>query len=328
MRNHNILKLFVLFSLVLGAMSLPTPADAASSEATSMTNLVNGERRDRGLDPLTVHVDLVTGAEYQAGRIADRGELFHNDNLGDVTTGWRKLGENVAYAQDVSAAHSALMGSEGHRANILDPDFNQIGIGVVNRSGRVWVAQVFMQGTAAAESGPPADFSGSFYDDDGSVHESDIERLARSGVTQGCGEGKFCPKERVTRGQMAAFLQRALHLPLVGGNRFADDDSSPFEGAIESLAAAGVTSGCGAKNFCPNAPVTRGQMAAFLQRALGLPLGGPDSFTDDNGSPFESAIESLARSGITSGCGTGKFCPDAAVTREQMASFLVRAFNL
>jgi hypothetical protein len=68
---------------------------------------------------------------------------------------------------------------------------------------------------------------------------------------------------------MAAFLSRALDLaPAV--NTFTDDDDSIFEDDIAKIAAAGITRGCSADGtlFCPEAPVTRGQMAAFLRRGL------------------------------------------------------------
>ncbi len=56
----------------------------------------------------------------------------------------------------------------------------------------------------------------------------------------------------------------------VTGGRFSDVGGSPFGSSIEALAAAGITAGCGADRFCPDDPVTRGQMAAFLVRAFGL----------------------------------------------------------
>ena len=72
-------------------------------------------------------------------------------------------------------------------------------------------------------------------------------------------------------------------------------------------------------------------MAAFLVRALGLTdNGGGDLFTDDDGSTFESDIDKLGTAGITKGCNPSantRFCPDAKVTRGQMAAFLVRAFQ-
>ncbi|HZJ49108.1 MAG TPA: hypothetical protein VFD97_08780 [Acidimicrobiia bacterium] len=84
---------------------------------------------------------------------------------------------------------------------------------------------------------------------------------------------RFCPDQAVTRGQMAAFLVRALgYTDNGGGNLFIDDDGSIFEGDIDRLGTAGVTMGCNPPandRFCPNQEVTRGQMAAFLHRALG-----------------------------------------------------------
>lgn len=109
---------------------------------------------------------------------------------------------------------------------------------------------------------------------------------------------------------------------------FADDDNNPFEADIEWLAAAGITKGCGPDLFCPAAPVTREQMASFLVRALGLPPSATDAFTDDETSPHEADINALAAAGITQGCGAALFCPTLAVSRQEMASFLVRAFDL
>jgi hypothetical protein len=113
-----------------------------------------------------------------------------------------------------------------------------------------------------------------FRDDDGSEFENAIEALAASGITKGCNppaNDRFCPSDAVTRGQMAAFLTRAFDYVDPGGDRFNDDDGSVFERSIEALAAAGVTQGCNPPSndrYCPNQLVTRGQMAAFLHRAL------------------------------------------------------------
>ncbi len=114
-----------------------------------------------------------------------------------------------------------------------------------------------------------------FVDDNGHVFETAINRLRTAGVTQGCNppaNNRFCPDDFVTRGQMAAFLVRALNYT-AGGNTdyFVDDNGHVFETAIKRLRTAGVTQGCNppANNrFCPNDFVTRGQMAAFLKRAL------------------------------------------------------------
>jgi hypothetical protein len=116
---------------------------------------------------------------------------------------------------------------------------------------------------------PPAGSGAGFSDTGGSTFAADIERLAAAGITKGCSGDRFCPDDLVTRGQMAAFLVRAMGYADRGSVDFADDDGSVFEADIERLAAAGVTTGCGAGRFCPEEYVTRGQMAAFLHRALG-----------------------------------------------------------
>ncbi len=183
----------------------------------------------------------------------------------------------------------------------------------------------------AAITVPPG---GSFFDDDGNIFESDIEALAAKGVTKGCNNEKtsFCPNRSVTRGQMAAFLVRALGLTAQDPDiDFADDNESIFEDDIEKLATAGITKGCNKAQtiFCPNRPVTRGEMAAFLVRALDLTAQNPAiDFTDDDGSVFEDDIEKLATAGITKGCGTANtFCPLSNVTRGQMAAFLTRGLE-
>ena len=166
----------------------------------------------------------------------------------------------------------------------------------------------------------------------------DITWLAEQGITRGCnppGNTLFCPKENVTRGQMAAFLVRALRYTAgAGANLFIDDDGSVFEVDIDKLGTAGVTRGCNPPindRFCPDQLVTRGQMAAFLARAFRLTaLGMNDLFVDDNGSTFEADIDKLGATGVSRGCNppaNDRFCPNDYVTREQMAAFIRRAVD-
>ena len=108
-----------------------------------------------------------------------------------------------------------------------------------------------------------------FTDDEGSIFETEIEALYAAGITVGCSPTAFCPDDPVTRGQMAAFLTRALKLTAPPGvDTFTDDEGSIFENQIEAIYVAGITVGCGPGVFCPDQHVTRGQMAAFLYRAL------------------------------------------------------------
>ncbi len=116
--------------------------------------------------------------------------------------------------------------------------------------------------------------------------------------------------------------------------RFADARPGSFAFTfIENLARSGVTGGCGGGNFCPNNPVTRAQMAVFLERGMrGSSFSPPPAtgtrFLDVPANAFAAAfIEQLAADGITGGCGGGNYCPNNFVTRAQMAVFLLRAAN-
>jgi hypothetical protein len=173
-------------------------------------------------------------------------------------------------------------------------------------------------------------FNGRFFDDDGSVHESAIEELLAAGVTHGCNKNgdAFCPNDGVTRGEMAKLLSRALALPASEVDRFADDDGSPFESAINTLAAEGITNGCGEGTYCPTRVMSRAEVAAFISRALELPTATTDHFFDDTDSLFEADINALAEAGLTSGCRDDMFCPNAVANRSAAASFVVRAMRL
>lgn len=197
----------------------------------------------------------------------------------------------------------------------LDIDFDSLGFGA-DRLG--------------CDDSVERGFDGGFFDDEGSIYERDIETLHDAGVVQGCNENgdAFCPEDPVTRGQMAKLLVRALGLPPADSDFFDDDDGSLFEADINSLAALGVTNGCGERLYCPDAVMKRAEVAAFINRALGLPPATRDYFTDVGESPFRNDVNAVAEAGLTYGCGEDRFCPDAVVQRRQAASFVSRAMDL
>ncbi len=182
----------------------------------------------------------------------------------------------------------------------------------------------------------PYPYVGTFRDDEGNVHETQIEFLFEIGTTRGCNpplNDRYCPDRIITRGELAAFLTRTLELTDDGGTDwFTDDNASEFEGDINRLAAAGIASGCNPPantRYCPDRRLSREQMAAFIARAFNLKeTSGEDVFTDDNGSTFENDIEALAFAGVTLGCNppaNTKYCPTRSVARDEMASFFTRA---
>ena len=102
---------------------------------------------------------------------------------------------------------------------------------------------------------------------------------------------------------------------------------------IETFFAEGITSGCGNNNYCPEDPVTRAQMAIFVERGIQgssfvPPAATGTVFNDVTVADFGAAfIEQFFRDGISAGCGNGNYCPDDSVTRAQMAIFLERAMR-
>ena len=175
-------------------------------------------------------------------------------------------------------------------------------------------------------------YNGTFFDDDYNIFENDIEWMAANGITNGCNpptNNLYCPDNRVTRDVMAVYIARALDLPASPIDYFDDDNGSQFEADINRMAHAGITRGCGERLFCPRDTVDRGQMAAFLTRALGLTdNGGGDLFTDDDNSTFENDIDKLGTAGITKGCNppaNDLYCPNQGVDRGEMAAFIHRA---
>lgn len=197
------------------------------------------------------------------------------------------------------------------------------------------VTAAFVVGALAAWAELPP--GGTFIDDDGNIHEGSIEAIVEAGITTGCDARKirFCPDMTVTRGQMAAFLSRALNLPAASQDHFDDDTGHLFENDINKIAELGITKGCNPPDntrFCPDHPVRRTEMATFLARAFAdlVPDSAEDAFEDDNGSPHEPDINRIAAAGITKGCNSAQtlYCPRDVVTRAQMASFLTRALGL
>ena len=132
----------VTLGVVLAGFAAVSPA-AQASTATSFESLTNSARAAAGLAPYAVASDLSAVALGQAERMASAQKLFHNPNLAADVKGWSYVGENVGYGPDVATLQSAFMHSPDHRANILDHDFTQVGVGAVTVNGTVWVSVVF-----------------------------------------------------------------------------------------------------------------------------------------------------------------------------------------
>lgn len=181
---------------------------------------------------------------------------------------------------------------------------------------------------------------------EGSQFYEDIYRIAARGVTLGCGAGIFCPDQNVTRGQMAAFIMRALgefNPPVPPSQHFADVPGpgcaqpctpNPFYNFIDRMAVLQITLGCNVTplNYCPDDFVKHEQMAAFMMRArneFNPPTPPAQRFNDvPPSNDFYNFIDRMGVLHIWDGCGSNNYCPTAYVTRRQMAHILVKAFGI
>ena len=142
-------------------------------------------------------------------------------------------------------------------------------------------------------------------------------------------EANVCTGNGIGNSDPAWICDNALDGP------FVDDDDSLFQGDIEWAAWNKITVGCNPPDntkFCPNDPVTRGEMAVFLVRALdSTPYPLLDQFIDDDDLFYEASANSLFKARVTKGCNpptSNLYCGERNVTRGEMAAFLARAFDL
>ena len=124
-------------ALLLGACT--------TADENHAVDLVNGARRNAGKAALSTNVSLIVTAQAWSQHMAATQQLVHRTSLSSgAPAGWRKLGENIGYASTVDGIQTAFMNSAGHKANILDSAFNNVGIGITrDGNGRYWETQEF-----------------------------------------------------------------------------------------------------------------------------------------------------------------------------------------
>lgn len=134
------------------------PAAASSDDEAAFVVALNRVRADNGLPPFTVDTELSDLARAHAQVMADAGEIFHADPISAGFTGaWSKLGENVGVGGNVEVLVEAFVESSGHFANIVDPSFTAIGVGVVWKDSALYTTHRFLQapGTPPVTTAPP-----------------------------------------------------------------------------------------------------------------------------------------------------------------------------
>jgi uncharacterized protein YkwD len=131
----------LLLALALGVTAVGCTADQANTN----TAAINALRATVAAPELVRTPELDRKAQAQADRMARRGYIYHSKNFtSGVPAGWLTIGENVAVAGSIEQAQLALEASPPHYANLTNPAFNQVGIGVAVRNGSVYVVQFFV----------------------------------------------------------------------------------------------------------------------------------------------------------------------------------------
>jgi len=150
MRKLIVLVLFLL----LGVGAVPANAGSKRDEA-EFVNRINTVRANQGLARLKINANLTDKARKWAGRMAAQDRIWHSNLRDGVSARWQKLGENVGMGPSVAALHEAFVKSPRHYANLVDPAFRYVGLGVVTVDGRSFVSEVFMQRRLPIKRMPP-----------------------------------------------------------------------------------------------------------------------------------------------------------------------------
>ena len=122
-----------------------------SMEETRLFDLLNQARRENGLPALGWNEKLATAARRHAVLMAEHNEISHRfpdetslqERAADAAVSFSRIAENVGLGPTSDRIHDLLMHSEGHRANILDPASNEVGIAIVSRDHSLFAVQDF-----------------------------------------------------------------------------------------------------------------------------------------------------------------------------------------
>lgn len=136
-----------------GSNATQTPSTTISSYAETMLRLVNEERAANGLSKLSWNKELAEVAQTKAQDMVNNNYFSHTsptygspfDMMKSFGISYRYAAENIAKNASVEKAHTALMNSDGHRKNILNANYTEIGIGIVKTSSNSYtVVQMFI----------------------------------------------------------------------------------------------------------------------------------------------------------------------------------------
>lgn len=306
---------------------------------------------------VTTAAGLVVDAHARNGLTSNLNGIAEPGETVVVEPVWR----NGAIAQTVATTATALTGPAGPSYAILDGTAYH-GTVAANGATDCWRTgdcySVRIDAPASrpavhwdatlAENGPLGSRStkvhvGNSFSDVPPSHPfyRAVESVLHHGISSGCGAGRYCPDDVVTRGQLAVMLIAAASgtsytPPACTTAPFPDVPcTNPLAPWIAEVKRRNIASGCNTQgDYCPNAAVTRAQMAVMTLRAREASTYVPPACTAASygdlpcthwAAPY---VEELRRRGVVSGCAPDRYCPEQTVTRGQAAVFLTGGFGL
>jgi uncharacterized protein YkwD len=127
--------------LVVGTVAPSAGVTTGAEQAVH--GMINETRAASDLRLLRLSERLSRIAHRHSKQMAVRRTLFHSCLTCQIGGDWRKLGENVGFGGDYATVQQQFLGSAPHLANIVDPGYRRVGVGVVRRGGLAWVTQIF-----------------------------------------------------------------------------------------------------------------------------------------------------------------------------------------
>jgi uncharacterized protein YkwD len=347
------LSLLLLAALVASLVALPAPSADASVGARTRSSLEQraesrlfARHNEARVDPGSFGhpsetpqprflwaEDVAQVARGWSDTMAKTRDFHHNPDFTKQTCCWTTIGENIAYFGPytfvggfgtdgtIEGAADLLMqmwmDSGGHRRNIMDAGYTQVGLGVtVDANNVVWATAVFRRPTASGPAGSTT-YGGTSAPAPEPEPDPEPEPEPWDGPEPTIRDTRpACPDN-------GAILDAGF-LDVTGASQLR---------AVNCLAWWRVTGGTTSTTYSPAALVRRDQMASFIARAIErsggtLPDPARHHFADvSEGSPHASAINRLAQAGVIGGYADGTFGPSRTVTRAQMARFLAQGFE-
>src|SRR5688572_8964805 len=129
-RRNPVRRVLALLALVLAIGSLAACMPVPSADAERARDLMNTFRYANAEWPLNTNPDAFLKAQGWAEQMAREGRLYHSNLTEGAPWGWRSVGENVGCGPDLPTIQRALEASPGHRANMVDPRWDYVGVGV------------------------------------------------------------------------------------------------------------------------------------------------------------------------------------------------------